>query len=316
MIGIEQVYTLAGLMFAAFAISHLMDASNPQRWRSVLFWGCYAASFLVGSYLPDAWNGALVLAMVLVAGFGGLRPGVSRTTTPEQRMASARRWGNKLFLPALVIPAVAVLGTLLLKYVVIGGHPLVDPAQVTLISLALGAVLGLLVCFAMLRPPLAGPIHEGRRLIDSVSWAAVLPQMLAALGALFAISGVGRVVAEIVTTYIPMSSGLIAILVYALGMVVFTIIMGNAFAAFPVMTAGIGLPIIVHQFGGNPITMSAIGMLCGFCGTLMTPMAANFNIVPVALLELPDRWAVIRVQAPTGVLILVCNIILMCFVVF
>ena len=316
MIGIEQVYTFAGVMFVAFALRHLMDASNPHRWRSVLFWGCYAVSFLAGSYLPDVWNGVLVLAMVLVAGFGGLRPGVSRTTTHEQRMASARQWGNKLFLPALVIPTVAVLGTLFLKYAMIGGHPLVDPAQVTLISLALGAVLGLLVCFAMLRPPLGSPIHEGSRLIDSVSWAAVLPQMLAALGALFAISGVGRVVADIVTTYIPMTSGTIAIMVYALGMVIFTIIMGNAFAAFPVMTAGIGLPIIVHQFGGNPVTMSAIGMLCGFCGTLMTPMAANFNIVPVALLELPDRWAVIRVQAPTGVLVLICNIILMCFVVF
>lgn len=30
-------------------------------------------------------------------------------------------------------------------------------------------------------------------------------------------------------------------------------------------------------------------MLSGFCGTLMTPMAANFNIVPAALLELSDR---------------------------
>ena len=44
------------------------------------------------------------------------------------------------------------------------------------------------------------------------------------------------------------------------------------------MTAGIGLPLIVHQFHGNPAIVGAIGMLSGFCGTLMTPMAANFNI--------------------------------------
>ena len=42
--------------------------------------------------------------------------------------------------------------------------------------------------------------------------------------------------------------------------------------------------------------MAAIGMLSGFCGTLMTPMAANFNIVPAALLELADRNAVIKAQ--------------------
>ena len=35
--------------------------------------------------------------------------------------------------------------------------------------------------------------------------------------------------------------------------------------------------------------IGAIGMLAGFCGTLMTPMAANFNIVPAALLELKDQ---------------------------
>jgi uncharacterized membrane protein len=315
-IGLEQVYTLAGVMFAAFAICHLLDRNNPQRWRSTLFWGCYAASFLAGSHLPDLVNGVLVLVMVLLAGFGGLRPGVSSTTTPEQRTASAIRLGNVLFLPALVIPVVAVLGSVFLKGVSLGGRPLIDPAQATLISLALGVVVALGVAFVILRPPILAPVVEGRRLIDAVSWAAVLPQMLAALGALFALSGVGRVVAEIVTTYIPMTNGIAATIAYALGMVIFTIIMGNAFAAFPVMTAGIGLPLIVRQFHGDPVAMSAIGMLSGFCGTLMTPMAANFNIVPVALLELPDRWAVIRVQAPTGALILLCNIVLMCWVLF
>jgi uncharacterized membrane protein len=92
--------------------------------------------------------------------------------------------------------------------------------------------------------------------------------------------------------------------------------MGNAFAAFPVMTAGIGLPIIVGRFGGNPEIMAAIGMLSGFCGTLMTPMAANFNIVPVALLELPDQYAVIKAQIPTAVPLLLVNILLMYFLVF
>jgi uncharacterized membrane protein len=66
------------------------------------------------------------------------------------------------------------------------------------------------------------------------------------------------------------------------------------------MTAGVGLPLIVGRFGGDPVIMSALGMLSGFCGTLITPMAANFNIVPAALLELPDRNAVIKVQIPSA----------------
>ena len=92
--------------------------------------------------------------------------------------------------------------------------------------------------------------------------------------------------------------------------------MGNAFAAFPVMTAGIGLPLIVHQFGGNVTVMAAVGMLSGFCGTLMTPMAANFNIVPAALLELPDEYAVIKAQIPTALLMLAANTAIMYLFVF
>jgi uncharacterized membrane protein len=168
----------------------------------------------------------------------------------------------------------------------------------------------------MLRPPLLAPIKEGRRLLDAVGWAAVLPQMLAALGALFAIAGVGTVVSGLAQRWIPLDHPFAVVLTYTVGMAVFTMIMGNAFAAFPVMTAGIGLPLIVHRFGGDPAVMAAIGMLSGFCGTLMTPMAANFNIVPTALLELPDENAVIKVQIPTALLLLSANIVLMNFLVF
>jgi uncharacterized membrane protein len=163
--------------------------------------------------------------------------------------------------------------------------------------------------------PLA-PIREARRLLDSVGWAAVLPQSLAALGALFAAAGVGTVVSTIASRYVPLDTPAVAIATYALGMALFTMIMGNAFAAFPVMTAGIGLPIVVQRFGGDPTVMSAIGMLSGFCGTLMTPMAANFNIVPAALLELRDEYGVIKAQVPTALLLLATNVVLMYFLVF
>ncbi len=60
----------------------------------------------------------------------------------------------------------------------------------------------------------------------------------------------------------------------------------------------------------------AFGMYAGYCGTLMTPMAANFNIVPAALLELKDKYQVIKIQIPTALTLLVVNVFLMYFLVF
>ena len=168
----------------------------------------------------------------------------------------------------------------------------------------------------MLRERPAAPLQEGRRLLDTVGWAAVLPQMLAALGAVFAAAGVGAVIGQLAGQWLPDGSRLAAVAAYTFGMAIFTMVMGNAFAAFPVMTAGIGLPLIVQRFGGDPAIMGAIGMLSGFCGTLMTPMAANFNIVPAALLELKDRNGVIRAQVPTAIILLLANTALMYALVF
>ena len=57
-------------------------------------------------------------------------------------------------------------------------------------------------------------------------------------------------------------------------------------------------------------------MLTGYCGTLLTPMAANFNIVPAVLLELRDPYGVIRAQVGTAVVLMAVNILLLATVVF
>jgi uncharacterized membrane protein len=315
MITLPMIYDLAGVMFAAVAIQAALDSSNPRRFLSAGFWGLYAINFLAGSYLPDFANGLLVLAMVALAAIG-LGRGTAPTTSHDQRAVGAARYSNILFIPALLIPGVTLLGTLFLKSATIAGQPLIDPAQATLISLGLGVVVALIVALILLKPPPLAPIHEARRLVETIGWAAVLPQMLAALGAVFAVAGVGTVIAGLLNDYVPLDTPLLAVIAYAVGMALFTAIMGNAFAAFPVMTAAIGLPLVVHKFGGNPEVVCAIGMLSGFCGTLCTPMAANFNIVPAALLELPDRNGVIRVQVPTAIILLLGNIVLMYFLAF
>jgi uncharacterized membrane protein len=316
MITLEFVYVLMGLMVAGIAIVNLRDRTSPKRYNNAAFWGLYAISFLVGSHLPNFVNGLIVIGMVLVMTIGKLGGAPPEQSTRAEREAAAARWRNVLFIPALAIPAVTLFGNVVFKKWQIGGTPFVDPRQVTLIALGMATLVALVVGLVLLRPPIGAPIVEARRLMDAVSWAAVLPQTLAALGAMFALAGVGPVIAQILQQWIPLDTPLVVVATYTVGMALFTAIMGNAFAAFPVMTAAIGLPLIVGKFGGNVVVMAAVGMLSGFCGTLTTPMAANFNIVPAALLELPDSNAVIKTQIPTAILLLIANTLIMYFGVF
>ena len=104
---------------------------------------------------------------------------------------------------------------------------------------------------------------------------------------------------------------LVKVTAYCVGMMLFTIVMGNAFAAFAVITTGIGIPLLILDHNGNAAIIGVLGMLSGYCGTLMTPMAANFNVVPAALLELNNKHHVIMMQVIPGLVILAFNIFLM-----
>ena len=307
MIGLTLVYAVAGVTFAIFAGLSVAARDHPKRWGNAGFYGLLALSFLAGDRLGDLGNGALVLALVAIAGLGAIGRGPERTVGVEARREEAARRGDRLFGPALVIPLVALGGTLAFKAV----PELVDPKQVTLVALTLGVLAALAIACAWLRPRPATPFEEGRRLMDGIGWAAILPQMLASLGAVFALAGVGEVVGRLAGLAIPDGSRLGAVLVYGLGMALFTMIMGNAFAAFPVMVAAIGVPLLIGRYGGDPAVVAAVGMLAGFCGTLMTPMAANFNLVPAALLDLRDKNAVIKAQIGTAVPLLAVNIALL-----
>ncbi len=300
MIGLNVVYPVAGLMFAAFAG---LGAAG-RRWANAGFHALIALSFLAGDRLGDLGNGVLVLALVMLAASGRMR-----RAGPQP--APAESAGARLFVLALVIPVTALAGTLLFRLV----PALVDPKQAALVALTLGALIALALGYGWLRPAAAVPFVAGRALADEIGWAIVLPQMLASLGAVFALAGVGQVVGGLVGRAIPEGSIVGAVAAYGVGMALFTMVMGNAFAAFPVMAAGVGVPLLVRHYGADPAPVAAIGMLAGFCGTLLTPMAANFNLVPAALLELKDRYGVIRAQAATALPLLLFNLILLWLVV-
>ncbi|CAG9175701.1 DUF979 domain-containing protein [Cupriavidus pampae] len=312
-VSIDYLYWLAGLVLAITALMTFTDKTHPRRVSTGLFWLLYAVIFLIGDKIPPAIVGIAAVVMALIAGFGGVGQGKHGTLPEAERRASAKRLGNKLFIPALLIPLVTVLGTVFFKDVKIAGLALLDPKNVTFVSLGIGCLISLGVVCWLTRDSVTQGVKESRRLIESLGWALVLPQMLAMLGLVFADAGVGKAVAHLSTAYINMDYKLVAVAVYCIGMALFTVIMGNGFAAFPVMTGGVGVPILVGMFHANPAVMAAIGMFSGYCGTLMTPMAANFNIVPAALLELDDKNAVIRAQVPTALGVLAANIALLYF---
>jgi uncharacterized membrane protein len=310
---LEYFYDVLGVMLLVIALMALRDPHNPRRYSSALFWALYAVVYLAGDYLPPVVAGVLMVVMALIAGFGGVALGRYGDRTQQERKSSAQRLGHRLLIPALIIPFTTVIGSTLLKDVHLGDLLLLDPKNATLVSLGCGSLFAVATACWLTRSTPLQAMRESRRLVDHLGWAVVLPHMLAVLGLLFTEAGMGKAVAHVVTSYINMDVRLVAVAVYCVGMALFTVIMGNGFAAFPVMAGGVGIPVLVGVYHANPAVMAAIGMFSAYCGTLMTPMAANFNIVPAALLELPDKNAVVKIQVPTALPLLLANIALLYF---
>ena len=321
MLRIEHAYWL----IAGFLLySGWRNLRDGHRWHAA-FWIVLGLLFGAGDFiLAQSAAGDAVPAQIAGVGvivLAVLAPLLKRKTHPEnssaeERLQSAIRLGHRLLLPALLIPLVTLLVALFGAYLVIGGHALFAKPQMTLTGLALACVVALFAAARVAREPMREGLAEGRRLLDAIGWAALLPLLLAALGQVFTESGVGAAIATIATDFLPTGNATAALLAFALGMVLFTVIMGNAFAAFPVMMAGIGLPLLIQQHGAQPGILGSMGMLCGYCGTLLTPMAADFNLVPAALLELRNPYGVIKAQAWSAVWIFACTFLMMWLLVF
>ena len=181
--------------------------------------------------------------------------------------------------------------------------------------LGIGALIGTVTLLFTIRRGPKTLLPESDRMIQQVSTTGILPQLLGALGTVFTAAGVGDVVSGLVQGVIPAESRFWGVLVYVLGMVLFTMVMGNAFAAFTVITLGIGVPF-VFSLGADPIIAGALAMTAGFCGTLMTPMAGNFNALPVALLEMKSEFGVIKDQVPFALIMIVVHVVLMYYLPF
>lgn len=299
---LEGLYVLSGLVSLVTAVSAWMDPEHPTRVGTTVFWGLLAVIFVFGRWLPPVLVGAMLVVMGLLTALRQVKFGNLVGATDEFREKSARRLGNLLFVPAL---SIAVFAFGIAQFTTLGG----------LVGLGIGAVVATILALLLTK---AGPgmvAQDGSRLLQQIGAASILPQLLTALGALFSAAGVGDVIAKGISRVIPAESIIFGVIAYAVGMALFTIIMGNAFAAFAVITAGIGVPFVL-EYGANPAIIGSLALTAGYCGTLMTPMAANFNVVPVAVLEMKDKNGVIRAQLPIAFLLLVIHIILMVVLAF
>lgn len=308
---VEFVYYLIGAIIIWGSIYTFKDQSNPKRFTSGAFYLIYGLAVMLAGHLPPMITGILVLALVVIVASGGLKIGSYKTTTVEEKVTSQKRLGKKLLIPVLLIPFVTIVISVFFSDIQINGLYVFDQEYVTLTAMTTGIIIAFIVGIKLTKDTPTTSIKESRRLLEAIGWAAILPQMLSILGTVFTESGVGVAVSNVVEVVVPTDSLFWCVFAYCVGMALFTMVMGNAFAAFPVITAGIAIPFLIGDYGMDPNQVAAIGMFSGYCGTLMTPMAANYNIVPAALLDLKDQNHVIKVQVPTGLIILAFNIILM-----
>ncbi|WP_018963602.1 DUF979 domain-containing protein [Coprothermobacter platensis] len=294
---LEIIYFITGLLLLAISVYTLLDKGNKARFTTALFWVLFGLTFMAPIiHLSNIVVGVFIVIMALISGLRGVKVGSNREPDVEIRNRERDKWGNSLFIPILIIPIVTFA---VAQFTKLGA----------LIGLGIASIVAILVAMVMFREGFTNTMQEGRRLTDAVGTAATLPQLLAALGAVFNAAGVGAVVASLISAVVPTQFALGTLIAYFAGMALFTIIMGNAFAAFAVITTGIGIPLVIQMHGANPAILGVLGMLAGYCGTLISPMAANFNIVPVALLGMKDNFGVIKKQAPVAIIMWVTILI-------
>jgi uncharacterized membrane protein len=308
--GLNSVYALTGAVLMIFAIMTFTDRANPHPISSGLFWLLLGTIFAFGPVLPNWLTGLLVLAMAGIDGAGRISRGGYNEATKEEQAEQAARLGDKIFLPVLVIPAVTFAFAIAFR--VVGA----DVNRGALVGLGFGGLAAMAVALRLTTGRLTGGaartmMQEGRRLNDAMGAVIILPQLLASLGIIFTAAKIGDLIASGIHRIIPGDSLFLLVLANCLGMALFTIVMGNSFAAFPVIAAGVLVPLIIKPFGVNPAMVAIITLTAGSSGTLMTPMAANFNIVPAALLNMRDQYGVIKFQLPFALTIWSLHVLLM-----
>ena len=295
-IGLTVVWVIIGLITIYAGIKNLLDKENPSRVGTAVFWCSFGIVCGFGSWLPAKVSGALVLIMCLPPIFKKVKIGKTDNPTKEHTEQQFKKIGMKIFVPAFSVAVCSLFFALFSN-------------MSSMVAITVGVIVAmiLLMAFDAKQNKPAVFLNDSERFLGITGPLSMLPQLLGCLGGVFTAAGVGDVIAQLVEKIVPKGNVNIGIIVYAIGMVLFTMIMGNAFAAITVMTVGIGAPFVL-AYGANPVVIGMLALTCGYCGTLLTPMAANFNILPVAILNMKDRWGAIKNQVLVAIIMLVFQI--------
>ena len=302
---LDTMFVLVGALLAMVGIRQLFDTTNDKRYTTGAFWIILGFIFAFGESVDKTFIGVLILLLAVLTLTKGVKAGSVQEGTDEEKEEGARKLGNWLFVPALSLAAFAVAISTWAPFGEESGT----------VSIGVASIGALIIAWIVTRAPAKTVVGQTDRLIQQVGPVGMLPQFLATLGAVFTAAGVGEVVADAIAKVVPDGNKFAGVLAYCVGMALFTAVVGNAFAAFTVITVGVGYPFVI-ALGGDPIVVGALGMTAGFCGTLVTPMAANFNALPVALLEMKDSNGVIRAQAPIAAVLFVAHVVLMYYWAF
>ena len=297
----EVIYIIMGLLCVYCGVKNLKDKKNPEPVGTFIFWAVLGIVLAFGRWLPSLVSGILVVVMCIPAILKKVKKGAVNAATKAETEAAYEKIGMKVFAPTLSIGVLAVICA-------ITGMGIGLSA---LNGVALGVLVAIVLLMIMNRENKPTTfLNDSERMLSTVGPLSMLPMLLACLGTIFTKAGVGDVIADIVSHIIPEGNVNAGIVVYAIGMMLFTMIMGNAYAAITVMTVGIGYPFVL-AYGANPVVIGMLALTCGFCGTLCTPMAANFNTVPVALLDMKKPMGVIKNQVPIAIIMMVVQIVMM-----
>jgi len=308
---LEAVYVLTGLVLWVFAFLAFRDRLNKRHLSNTVFWAILGAVFIFGKILPTWTTGLLILLMVLIDGSGGVGRGHYNESTKEEQTGHARRLGHRIFIPVLAIPLVTFAFAIAFRIPYLQELFGMDATRGALVGLGFGGICAMVACIWITKDKFPVLMQEGRRLNEAMGAVNILPQLLASLGVIFTAARVGEVIASGIHRIIPGDSLFLLVLANCLGMALFTMVMGNSFAAFPVIATGVLAPLIIQPFGVRPEMVAIITLTAGSSGTLMTPMAANFNIVPAALLNMRNQYGVIKFQLPFALTIWSLHVILM-----
>ena len=294
---LQIFYIMIGLYMGLTMVFTIKDKNHKTRIGTALFWGILSAVFMFGDYIPSQIVGAFVVVIAVLSATKQINIGTLKQLDETFATLKAEKLGLKIFIPSL---SIAIIAMLIASFTDFSGT----------VAIGISSTLTLVLTFVITKAKPKEFLEDSNRMYQSMGSFVILPQLLASLGVLFTAAGVGDKISAIISGVIPTGNVLVGVIAYCVGMAVFTAIMGNAFAAFSVITVGVGLPFVFAQ-GGDPVVCSVLALTAGYCGTLLTPMAANFNILPAALLELKDKNAVIKAQAPIAIILLVTHIFLM-----